>query len=395
MITLVGLGMGGEASPRGRAAVAAAEVLVGGARQLAGFPEAPGERFDLTGRMKELLPFLAERRDRAVVVLASGDPLFYGIGGFLSRHFDALTVLPAPSSVAEAFARVGLPWEDAEVLSAHGRPLPDVAAALDRAGKVAVLTDERNTPAEIGALLGDREGEAWICERLGEREERVRKLAIADLARTTCDPLNVLILRAPRRPRPVIPHTADEDFEKKVPRKGLLTKREVRTLSLAALGVRPGDVVWDIGAGAGAVAVDAALLGAGCVCAIEKNADGCAIIAENAARFATPQVRVVHARAPEGLDALPDPDRVFIGGSAGAMTALVEAARVRLRAGGSMVINVATVENLAEAVAAARASGMRWDCTQVAIARSSPVLDLTRFEALNPVWIVAIHPEVA
>ncbi|MFN7144299.1 MAG: precorrin-6y C5,15-methyltransferase (decarboxylating) subunit CbiE, partial [Myxococcota bacterium] len=152
MITIVGIGVGGELTPRARETVASADVLVGGTRQLALFPAAP-ETFDLTGRMKDLRPFLAERRDRNVVVLASGDPLFYGIGSFLSRHFDALSILPAPSSVAEAFARVGLAWEDAVVISAHGRPLADIGAALDRAGKVAVLTDETNTPAAIGAHL--------------------------------------------------------------------------------------------------------------------------------------------------------------------------------------------------------------------------------------------------
>ncbi len=398
MITVVGIAMGGEVSPRARAAIAAADFLVGGTHQLALFPEAAAERFDHTGRMKDLRPFLGARRGRAVVVLASGDPLFYGIGSFLARlseagQCDALTVLPAPSSIAEAFARIGLAWEDAAVISAHGRPLADVGAALDRTGKVAVLTDDTNTPAAIGAWLGDRDGDAWICERLGAPDERVRKLTIAALREAESDPVNVLVLVAPKRARPVVPFTDDDAFEKKVPKKGLLTKREVRTLSLAALGLRPGDVMWDLGAGSGAVAIEAALLGASRVWAVEKNADGCTIIRDNVARFATPHVEVVHAKAPDGLDALPDPDRVFIGGSAGSMATLVEVAAARLRPGGAVVVNVATVENLAEAVAAAKATGLAWECTQIAVARSSPILNLTRFEALNPIWIVAIRNE--
>jgi precorrin-6Y C5,15-methyltransferase (decarboxylating) len=231
-----------------------------------------------------------------------------------------------------------------------------------------------------------------VCERLGEPEERVRRVAFADLPGVDADPLNVVLLLGAARPSlPVIPFIDDADFEKKVPRKGLLTKREVRTLSLGALGLRRGEVAWDIGAGSGAVSIELARLGASRVCAVEKNDDGCTIVRENVARFATPQVEVLHARAPEGLDGLPDPDRVFVGGTAGSMAPLLAGIVARLRPGGAVVVNVATIENLAEATEAAKRTGLPWECLQVAVARSSPILDLTRFEALNPVWIVTIR----
>ncbi|MDP2311936.1 MAG: precorrin-6y C5,15-methyltransferase (decarboxylating) subunit CbiE [Pseudomonadota bacterium] len=392
-ITVVGIGMNGELSPAAQAAVATAALLAGGTRQLALFPGGDAARFDFTGRMKELRPLLERTlaAGRACVVLASGDPLFFGIGSFLARHFRPpdIRFVPSPTAVTEAFARVGLAWEDAEILSVHGRPMADVAAALDRAGKVALLTDETNTPAAIGAVLGDRDGTAWVCERLGADDERVRELPLRDLAGIEADPLNVVILVGPRRPRATIPHTPDDAFEKKMPRKGLITKREVRTLSLAALGVTRGDVCWDIGAGSGAVAIEMALLGAARVCAIEKNADGCEIVRQNVASFATPQVEVVHAKAPDGLAALPDPDRVFVGGSGGNMGDLVALLLARLRPGGRLVVNVATIENLGECVAALKIAGAPWELTQVAIARSAPILDLTRLEALNPIWIVS------
>jgi precorrin-6Y C5,15-methyltransferase (decarboxylating) len=249
-----------------------------------------------------------------------------------------------------------------------------------------VLTGGANTAAAVGRLLGAREGVAHVCECLGLADERVRSVPIADLAGLEARDPNVLLLVAPKRPRPVVPHTDDDAFEKRMPRKGLITKREVRTLSLAALGIRPGDVCWDIGAGSGAVAIEMAMLGASKVCAVEKNEDGCAIVRQNVETFATTQVDVVHAKAPDGLDGLPDPDRVFVGGSGGNMGELVTAILARCR--GKVVVNVATIENLGECVAALKAARATWSVTHVSVSRSTPILDLTRFEALNPVWIV-------
>jgi precorrin-6Y C5,15-methyltransferase (decarboxylating) len=357
------------------------------------FPGVGDERIDIVGRMGELKTMLADRAEKRCVVLASGDPLFYGIGTTVLRHFPDAEILTAPSSVAEAFARVRLTWNDAELISIHGRPMADIGAALDRTGKVAVLTGGENSVAAVGKLLGRRDGQAHICERLGappseDGGERVRTMPIADLAGVEARDPNVLLLVAPKRPKAVIPHTDDGAFEKKMPKKGLITKREVRTLSLASLGIRAGDVCWDIGAGSGAVAIEMAMLGASKIYAVEKNEDGCRIIRQNADAFATPQVQVVHAKAPAGLDVLPDPDRVFVGGSGGNMGALVELLLSRLRPEGRLVVNAATIENLAECVGALKAANAEWSVTLVAISRSSPILDLTRFEALNPVWIV-------
>jgi precorrin-6B C5,15-methyltransferase / cobalt-precorrin-6B C5,C15-methyltransferase len=390
VITVVGIPVGGDLNARARDAVAAADVLFGSSQQLNRFPQIGIERIDIVGRMGELPALLAERSALHCVVLASGDPLFYGIGTTVLRHFPEATILTAPSSVAEACARVGLSWHDAEVHSIHGRPMAALGAALDRCGKVAVLTGGANTPAAVGVLLGRREGVAHVCERLGEADERVVTLPIAELAEHQAREPNVLLLVGPPLKHPAIPHTDDERFEKKMPKKGLITKREVRTLSIAALGVQPGDVCWDIGAGSGSVSIELALLGAGRVYAIEKNEDGCEIVRQNIQAFGTPQVTVVHARAPEGLDTLPDPDRVFIGGSGGDMGALVQL--VLQRCAGRLVVNVATIENLSECVSALRAAGATWSVTQVSIARSRPILDLTRFEALNPIWIVEASP---
>ena len=394
-IDVVGVGAVSGPSAAGRRALAEAEVLVGGTRLLDRFADHPAERWDLTGRLRELPGFLASRAHRRVAVLASGDPLFYGIGGWLARRLaDAdLRFHPAPTSVAEAAARLGLPWQDLETLSAHGRAMPDVVGALDRRGRVAVLTDPTNTPAAVGRLLraaGRVAGRAHVAEALGTPDERVRTVPLANLADLDADPLTVLILEAEGPRAPAIPHIPDAEFDQKKPIRGLITKREVRVLALARLGLRPGDTCWDIGARAGAVSVEMARLGAAAVHAVEKNEDGCAIVEANALRFGTPQVRVVHARAPEGLDALPDPDRVFVGGSAGGMAAILAAAWSRLRPGGGLVVNVATVENLHAALAALREIGAAFEVVQVQVSRGRTILGrLTRFEALNPVWIVS------
>lgn len=408
-VTIVGIGTGCGLTADAAAAIAAADLLIGGTRQLAlAAEQAPqAEPWDLTGRLKAIVPAAAEAVERgaSVVVLASGDPMFYGVGSYLVRRLEAAglsaSVLPAPSAIAVAAARFGLKWSDAHVVSGHGRPLPEVAGLLRRHGKLALFTDAENTPAEIGRRLraaGISAGTAHIAEALGTERERLRTVPIASLADTTdVDPLNVVLLVAPRERAPTIPFDPDDAFAKKMPKKGLITKREIRALSVASLGVGPGDVCWDLGAGSGAVSIDMARCGASTVWAVEKNADGCEIVAGNIARFGIEKVRVIHAKAPDGLAELPDPDRVFIGGSGGNMTALIGVVLERLQEGGALVINVATVENLAEALAALRARGAPHECMQVQVSRSKTILGrLTRFEALNPITIIrASRPEEA
>ncbi|MEC7948662.1 MAG: precorrin-6y C5,15-methyltransferase (decarboxylating) subunit CbiE [Myxococcota bacterium] len=406
-VTIIGIGTGAGLGADASSVIAGAGLLIGGTRQLDLAAEhAPdAARWDLTGRLKEIAPTAAEAvsQGTSVVVLASGDPMFYGVGSYLVGRLAAVgieaRVLPAPSAIAVAAARFGLKWSDAHVISGHGRPLPDLATLLHRHGKLAILTDATNTPAEIGRRLteaGISEGTAHVAEDLGSASERTRVVPIPALgALTDTSALNVVLLTAPRRHIPTIPFDSDDAFDKKMPKKGLITKREIRVLSLAALGVGAGDVCWDIGAGSGAVSIDMAHCGASSVWAVEKNQDGCEIVSGNVARHRATAVRVIHAKAPDGLADLPDPDRVFIGGSGGNLTALIHLIMARLRVGGTLVINLATVENLAEALTALRACGAPHESTQVQVSRSKTILGrLTRFEALNPITIIrATRPE--
>ena len=264
---------------------------------------------------------------------------------------------------------------------------------LQKHGKLAILTDAHNTPARIGNVLYDAEivnGTAFVAEDLGTSSERLRRLALNELS--TLDdvsPLNVLFLVSPQKHSPAIPFDPEEAFAKKVPKKGLITKREIRALSIAALGVGSGDVCWDLGAGSGAVSIDMARCGAKSVWAVEKNIDGCEIIQGNVNRFGCTQVQVMNSKAPEGLEKLPNPDRVFIGGSGGNMALLIDIIFQRLNPNGSLVINVATVENLVEAIQELRKQNAEYECIQVQVSRSKTILKrLTRFEGLNPITII-------
>ncbi len=181
----------------------------------------------------------------------------------------------------------------------------------------------------------------------------------------------------------------DEEFFQRKPKAGLITKCEVRVLVLSRLALRDDSIMWDIGAGSGSVSVEASLLAPrGRVFAIEKNTEDFGIVGQNIAKFGLRNMEAVHGFAPEGLEAWPDPDAVFIGGSGGRMAEVLETVATRLRPGGRVVVDAATVENLAEAVRVLRELEYGVDVLQVNVARSRPILNLTRFEALNPVYIV-------
>ncbi|TAJ23293.1 MAG: precorrin-6y C5,15-methyltransferase (decarboxylating) subunit CbiE, partial [Nitrospirae bacterium] len=313
-ITLVGIGDDGCASLTSRAvsAVMKAGVLVGGERHLEFFPQFQGERIVLKDGLSSVLDRVVElAEEQNVCVLASGDPLFFGIGGLVIKRLgtEHVEIVPQPSSMQWAFARVGLKWDDASFLSLHGRSPDGFLTRLKGQAKVAIFTDEKNSPPILARRMAEH-GEtawiAWVCENLGGPDERVRRFDVADLA--ACQdvgPLNVLLLvrsdpswRVPC----TIPFLHEDAFAKRMPKKGLITKREVRLLSLAAMGIRPDSVVWDIGAGSGSVSIEAALLAPeGLVYAVEVDPEGVEICRENLLAHAVDNVRVIAGRAPEVL----------------------------------------------------------------------------------------------
>lgn len=400
-VTVIGVGDDGCAGLTSRAAgaVARARVLVGGERHLAFFPQFGGEKIAIQGGLSKVLDRVeALAGEHHVCILASGDPLFYGVGSLVSKRIGEAHVefIPAPSSVQWAFARAQMAWDDAAVVSVHGRSLEGFVSRVRRSSKVAVLTDPENDPARIAARLleyGDAAWDAWVCERLAGPGERVRRFALPDLAaERDIDPLNVLLLLRHEgwRPPPLLPNLHEDAFAKRMPKNGLITKREVRVLSLAALALRDDSVVWDVGAGSGSVSIEAALLAPrGRVFAVEVDPEGASICRDNARTHGADNVVVIEDRAPDALAELPRPDAVFVGGSKGSMEPIVTACLDALHPGGRFVVNTVTLENCAEAYAALCAAGLVPEVTLVQIARGASLARYQRYEALNPIHVFA------
>lgn len=400
LIYVIGIGEDGAGglTPDSLSKVNNSEVLLGGERQLNFFSGYKGERIVLQGGLKPFTAKLEEVwRQRRTVVLASGDPLFFGIAGYLVRKFgpEHVEVIPHYSCVQLAFARLGDSWQDAELISLHGRPIQGLAQRIDGRHKIALLTDEHNTPAVIAAYLrefGMTEYEAFVCERLGGAGELCRFWTLEEMEQSAFAALNVVILRtrpdadAPLRRGFAYP---DGAFHQRKPEKGLITKREVRALVLSELNLSEDAVVWDIGSGSGAVAAECARIARlGTVFALEKGAENLPNMEANRRKFRA-DFRIIHTKAPQGLEELPDPDAVFIGGSGGELAEIIAFSAARLRPEGRIVVAAITVETLAGSMEAFRLAGLTCEVTMLQASRGKPILGMTRFGGMNPVYVVS------
>ncbi|MDL5200783.1 precorrin-6y C5,15-methyltransferase (decarboxylating) subunit CbiE [Streptomyces sp. ALI-76-A] len=397
MITVVGAGTGASPSPD---VLAGAELVVGGRRHLDAvrLPET-AERIVL-GPLAPALDAMAQYvgTGRRVVVLASGDPGFFGIVRALAERFGAgrLDVRAGVSSVAAAFARAGLPWDDAVVVSAHGRELRTAVNVCRARPKVAVLTGPGSGPAELGAALASDARVLVVATALGSADERVERVTPAEAAARDWGPAVSVVLCldearalggvrtvAGAPPGPAGWALDEGDFAH---RDSMITKFEVRALALARLGPRLGDLVWDVGAGSGSVAVECARLGAA-VTAVEKTPDGVGRIRANAAAHGV-DVRVVHGTAPDVLSGLDDdPDAVFVGGGGRELPAVVTACARRARR--TVVVAMAALDRVPAARAALTGAGFDCDGVLLQSSRLAPLPgDVTRLAATNPVFLL-------
>ncbi|MEU3535463.1 precorrin-6y C5,15-methyltransferase (decarboxylating) subunit CbiE [Streptomyces murinus] len=398
VVTVVGIGADGWrglAEPS-RAELRRAEVLVGGPRQLDLLPpECAGERVRWPSPLRPAVPrLLAAHAGRRIAVLASGDPMFYGIGRALAEETDALRVLPHPSSVSHAAARLGWPLEDVEVVTLVGRPIARLAAALHDGRRLLVLSAGASTPEEVAALLGDRgygPSRMRVLEQLGgDRERTTAELTADDWARTKrpCDPLNIVAVECRRAPDAVRlgagPGLPDEAYE----HDGQLTKKHIRAATLGALAPAPGELLWDIGGGSGSIAIEWMRTHPSCrAVTVERDPVRAERILRNAERLGVPGLRVVGGAAPAALAELPRPDAVFVGGGLTA-PGLLDTCWTALPRGGRLVANTVTLESEALLADAYRRHG--GELVRLAVAHAVPVGGFTGWRQAMPVtqWAV-------
>lgn len=401
-------------SDAARARIAAADLLIGAGRTLDLVrPLAKGgaELKDMDGVLGEVAAWVGAARaaGRSVVVLATGDPLCHGLGTWLAGKLGAgeLEILPSMSTLQVAFARLGKSWQDVRIASCHSADAGEWtvgatpehglykamrAIALNRS--VALFTSPDNDPSRLARALmasgyGDCVRLSVACRLLLPDEQIFPGLTPAEVAARRFPEPNVVLVERDELPAPPAFGCEDDEYIQRTPEKGLITKQEARALSLAKLRLKPDAVVWDIGAGSGSVGLEAARLAPlGHVWAIEKNAGDAENARANAARLRQTNYTLSEGKAPAGLDAWPDPDAVFIGGSGGELAELIKLILGRLKPGGRLVMNFVTLENLATATATLSAGTAGWDVVQLQASRSQPILDMHRMAAQNPVWVV-------
>lgn len=411
-LSIIGIGDDGlnAASAAVRERLAAAEVLLGDDRALALLGEtAKGQRVPISGDLEELATRVEAIGDKAAALVVFGDPMFYGLARFLFDRFgkDRFEVLPHVSSMQLAFARVMESWDEAYLTDLATHPLPAVVEKIRTAQKVGLFTNPETGPADVARAMLDRQIDyftAYVCENLGARDERVTRTELADIAASEYRSLNVMILirqpDAPDRPRDAVGRrlfgNPDDAFLQAKPAQGLVTPAEVRSIALAQMDIGPASLVWDVGAGTGSVSVEAAQLAReGAVYAVEMDPEDHGLIQANCDRFGVANVIPVLGKAPEAFNNLPDPDCVFVAGAGREVTRLAVESFARLRPGGRLVVNLISIDHIAQAREALTEASTKaghepnikvWMAN---IARGADQLERLSFEPLKPNFLMA------
>jgi precorrin-6Y C5,15-methyltransferase (decarboxylating) len=376
-LSIVGIGEDGieGLTPIARSLIQGAEIVFGGRRHLAlAAPLIRGAARPWRSPFEGAIEDVLAHRGRDVCVLASGDPFVYGVGSVLLQHIDPreTVAVPAPSTFSLAAARLGWALPETVQLSLHGRSLDLVRPHLHPGGRVLALTSDGEGPAVLARLLADTgfgRSRLTVLEALGGARERIRSTTAAAFDLGEIDPLNAVALEIEASPGArVLARAAglpDALFE----HDGQITKRDIRAMTLAALSPRRGELLWDVGAGAGSVAIEWMLADPSMrAVAIEAQSDRAGRIRRNAAAFGVPGLEVVEGAAPGAFEGLARPDAVFIGGGA---TIVLDAAVRALRAGGRLVVNAVTVET--EALLLQRRATLGGELTRISIARLEPI----------------------
>jgi precorrin-6B C5,15-methyltransferase / cobalt-precorrin-6B C5,C15-methyltransferase len=389
-LTVIGIGEDGiEGLPAiHRATLAAAELIVGGARHLAMLGPVKAETQSWASPLSQTVEEILKRRNRPVVVLATGDPMHFGIGVTLAKRVakDEIAIHPHLSAFSLAAARLAWPLADVECLTFHGRPIELLTAAVTPKQKLMILSHDSTTPGLVAArltALGYGPSRFIVLEHMGGAKERVRETRAQDWGANDVADLNSIAIECVAGAHARILHRGfglpDEAFH----HDGQLTKREIRAAALSALGPLSGELLWDIGAGCGSIAIEWLRHDRGLkAVAIERDPQRAAMIRDNAAALGTPNLQLLEGEAPDVLHDLPTPDAVFIGGGTG-RPGVIDAAWGALRSGGRLVAHAVTVESEQALFAGYHALG--GDLTRLSIQRAQPIGGLHGWKPMMPV----------
>lgn len=406
-IHIIGIGDDGidGLTRHAREVIASAEVLIGNRNSLSGVPESflpVVTKVLISGGLDELFEAVVRNLDRKTALLTSGDPLFYGIARYLTDRLgkNRFEVIPHVSIMQLAFARVKESWDDAFLSNLATQPIDRVIDGIRTAERVGLFTTDTLTPELVAKHLLDRRIDyfsVYVCENLGTPDETVTYGDLETVAEQQFKSLNVMILvrracRVDRLSEKTFNRlfgNPDEAFLQSRPKRGLMTPSEVRSIALSELVLEPISVVWDVGAGSGSLAIEAARIAhKGKVYGIEMDAEDFALMIENAASFECPSLVPIHGRAPEAWSELPDPDAIFVGGTGRAAAELVRQSVGRLNAAGRIVVNVSDPVSLVEVQRVLESEKLNVDIRMINIARSQYQLDRIVFESLNPTFLV-------
>ncbi|MDD2161451.1 MULTISPECIES: precorrin-6y C5,15-methyltransferase (decarboxylating) subunit CbiE [Pseudomonas] len=394
-LTLVGIGEDGYAGlgEAARQALSEAQCIVGAARQLALLPAALPGQHELWPSPFSLEPLLA-RRGTPVCVLASGDPLFYGVGASLARQLPAeeLRVFSSPSSVSLAAARMGWPLQEVTVLSLVARPLAALQAQIFPGARLLLLSNDGDSPAAVAELLRARgfgPSRLTVLEHLGGAQERRIDGLASDWVQVRVADLNLLavdcVAGAEARLLPLTPGLLDDAYQ----HDGQLTKRDVRAITLARLAPKPGELLWDVGAGCGSIGIEWMRTHPSCLAiAIEADAGRQAHIQHNRDALGVPGLQLVAGRAPEALADLAAPDAIFIGGGV-TIPGMLEQCWANLKPGGRLVANAVTLQSEAALVAWREQVG--GELTRISVAQAQPLGGFDTWRSALPITLLQVR----
>ncbi|MBR8833652.1 MAG: precorrin-6y C5,15-methyltransferase (decarboxylating) subunit CbiE [Stigonema ocellatum SAG 48.90 = DSM 106950] len=395
-LSVVGIGEDGllGLSPAARSLVDGAQVIVGGDRHLAMLPtDDKREKLAWTSPIGASVEEIIRRRGQSICVLASGDPMCYGIGVTLTRRLPVseMTIIPAPSAFSLACARLGWSLAEVETLSLNGRPPSLLQSYIYAGARLLILSEGKSTPVLVAQMLTQRgfgRSQITVLERMGGNEERIVEGTASSWTDTELANLNTIAVYCTADPGVVCLPRQSGLPDSAYHHDGQLTKREVRAITLAALAPTPRELLWDVGAGCGSISIEWMRSNGWCrAIAIEQNPSRLQYIADNAAALGTPNLEIIDGVAPTALKNLPTPDAIFIGGGVTA-DGVLEECWTALRSGGRLVANVVTVEGERKLLEWHEHKG--GNLTRIAIQHAEPLGKFLAWRAMAPVtqWIV-------